>query len=327
MNKPFIFFFFIVLFCCEAKTQTEYVTNGSFEQIDSCYGTYSSLSFDVFNWAGCKGWSNPIASSSDLWCSNPKIASFSPPNVLPGFQYPNTGNNYAGLLFTDKTQFSNYREYIQNKLVMPLSNGKNYEISFYVSSTVNECNISQIGVKFYNQKLDDLSRNNLVDESADVTNDSTNFITDTLGWKKIALYYKADGTENFMIIGCFLDSLEVISFNCDTTNGSGLVYPTDYLFIDDVSIKEIEPTSPIIPNVFTPNNDLSNDVWQCDFSAFENVNCSIFNRWGNLIFQSEKHIIQWNGRTTSGNECYDGIYFYCIQTETEKYKGYIQLIR
>jgi gliding motility-associated-like protein len=315
------------MLCCEAKAQTEYITNGSFEQIDSCYGTYASLGFDVFNWSGCKGWSNPIASSSDLWCSNPKIAQFSPPSVLPGFQYPNTGSNYAGFLFTDKTQFSNYREYIQNKLVMPLINGNNYEISFYVSSTVNECNVSQVGVKFYNQKLVDLSRYNLISELADVTNNPTNYITDTLGWKKITLYYEANGSENYMLIGCFLDSLEVISFNCDTTNGSGLVYPTDYLFIDDVSIIEIETLTPMIPNVFTPNIDLVNDVWKCDFSAFENVSCVIYNRWGNLVFQSDKQIILWDGRTTSGNNCENGVYFYCIETEKEKYKGHIQLIR
>jgi gliding motility-associated-like protein len=317
----------MMLFCCEAKTQTEYITNGSFEQIDSCYGTVSYLGFDVFQWTGCKGWSNPIASSSDLWCTNPKFGPYSTPGALPGFQYPNTGSNYAGFLFTDKLQYSNYREYIQNKLVMPLTNGNNYEISFYVSSTVYECNISQIGIKFFNQKLVDLSRYNLVNELADVTNDAANFITDTLGWKKIILNYKANGTEHYMVIGCFLDSLHVISNNCDTTNGSGLVFPNDYLYIDDVSIKEIEPLAPVIPNVFTPNNDLVNDVWQCDFLNFETVNCLIYNRWGNLIFQSNKQIIQWDGRTTSGNNCEDGVYFYCIETETEKHKGHIQLIR
>lgn len=125
----------------------------------------------------------------------------------------------------------------------------------------------------------------------------------------------------------FLDSLQVISYNCDTTNGSGLVYPTDYLFIDDISIKEIEQLTPIIPNVFSPNGDLVNDVWRCDFSAFENASCFIYNRWGNLIFYSNKQIILWDGRTTSGNQCEDGIYFYCIETEKEKYKGHIQLIR
>ena len=106
----------------------------------------------------------------------------------------------------------------------------------------------------------------------------------------------------------------------------GNEYRYAYYYIDDVQIIEKEQTK-IIANVFTPNNDGANDVWRCDFSSFETVNCSIYNRWGNLIFQSNKQIIQWDGRTTSGINCEDGIYFYCIETEAEKHKGHIQLIR
>ncbi len=318
-----------MLFYCEAKTQTEYITNGSFEQIDSCYGQPANIGFDVFAWSGCYGWSCPIASSSDLWCENPKIGTFIPPSLPTGFQNAHRGKNFAGFLIGDAGNLYNYREYIQNKLSQSLVDGNNYEISFYVSSNVGSCNISEIGVKFYNQKLNNSTLLNLTNVIPDKLNDKTNFITDTLGWKKIVLNYKATGYENYIVIGCFTDStlLYYDISNCDTTGWIGQIFPRDYIYIDDVSISEMPFQSPIIPNVLTPNSDLINDVWRCDFSAFETVNCSIYNRWGNLIFQSNKQIILWDGRTTSGIRSEDGIYFYCIETETEKYKGHIQLIR
>ena len=331
MNKPFYIIIFLLLFCCEAKTQTEYITNGSFEQIDSCNGCISNLGFDIFEWSGCKGWSNPIYSSSDLWCTNGKICSVQPPCLLGYYQYPRTGNNLAGFYIGFQSYY-NYREYLQNQLSQTLTNGKNYEISFYVSSNAGSCNISEIGIKFYSSKFNDLTKLQLTPITggirADVTNTQNNFIVDTLGWQKISLNYQANGTENFVIIGCFVDSINLKSdYSCDTTGWINQIFPGDYIFVDDISISEIPFQSPIIPNIFTPNSDLINDVWRCDFSAFNIVNCAIYNRWGNLIFQSNKQIIQWDGRTTSGNNCEDGVYFYCIETEKEKYKGHILLIR
>lgn len=331
MIKPFYIFLFVIAFYCEAKTQTEYITNGSFEQIDSCYGQFASLNFDVFEWSGCKGWSNPIASSSDLWCSNPIIGPTVPPYIPScGLQYPRKGNTMAGFYVGYGVNYSNYREYIQNYLNQSLISNRNYSITFYLSKGNMPCTTNKIGVKFFSAKYSDMSTYWLTNLQPDAENETTNFITDTLGWQKVSMEYKANGIEKYIVIGSFADSLNLTlePSGCDTTgNGVPYVFGVGYFFIDDVSIKEIEPLAPILPNVFTPNYDLVNDVWECDFSAFENVNCFIYNRWGNLIFQSSKQMIQWNGRTTSGNNCEDGVYFYCIETETEKYKGHIQLIR
>ncbi len=310
----------------------EYITNGSFEQIDSCYGNYAPIGLDVFNWSGCKGWSNPIKSSSDLWCYNGKMGIYYPPGNPPGYQYARTGNNFAGILISDVGNNYNYREYVQNKLVQSLTIGKYYEINFYVSSKAGSCNISEIGVKFYNNQLSDLTKLQLTklkgNVDADVTNPKNNFITDTLGWQKISLTYKATGYEHFLVIGCFIDSLNLVyDYTCDTTGWIGQIFPGDYIFIDDISIVEQVTIAPVIPNVFSPNNDAVNDLWFCDFSNYDTVNCAIYNRWGNQVFCASNNIIQWDGKTTSGNDCEDGIYFYCIETATEKYKGYIQLIR
>lgn len=316
-----------MLFCCEAKTQTEYITNGSFEQIDSCYGNAAPIGFDVFSWSGCKGWSNPIASSSDLWCENPKMGNITPPNVIAGYQIPRTGNNMSAIIINSGI-VQNYREYIQNKLSQSLQAGKKYNLTFYIAFNNIDCISTQFGVKFYNQQLNDLSRLWLTDVFPDATNDTTKVRFDTLNWQLITIPFTANGNEKYAVIGNFEDSTRLsYSHPCDTSFWGNLHMAGGYFFIDDVSINEIEPREPIIPNVFTPNHDGVNENWLVNLSVFEKVNCVIYNRWGNLIYQTNKTIIQWDGYSTSGIEMEDGVYFYFIITEKEKYKGHIQLIR
>lgn len=71
--------------------------------------------------------------------------------------------------------------------------------------------------------------------------------------------------------------------------------------------------APIIeaPNVFSPNNDNVNDLWQ--FITLENVaeiDFVIVNRWGNVVFESNDLNLGWDGKTQSGSDSYDGVYFY-----------------
>ena len=185
-----------MMFCCEAKTQTEYITNGSFEQIDSCYGNSSPIGFDVFQWSNCAGWSNPIASSSDLWCLNGKSGIITPPNILGiGFQQPRTGSNFAGILINDGI-VRNYREYLENHLSSTLKMGKNYLLSFYVASTNTDCSPNQFGVKFYNNKFQDNLKLWLTDLTPDAINDFSIYINDTLNWQLVEIPFVSNGNEN-----------------------------------------------------------------------------------------------------------------------------------
>jgi gliding motility-associated-like protein len=94
---------------------------------------------------------------------------------------------------------------------------------------------------------------------------------------------------------------------------------------------------PIIPNVFTPNNDSINDVWRFALGKGNSLkDLAIFNRWGNLIYQKTNNLSQttvlWDGRTTSGEETPSGVYFYVLQYtdangEEHKKNGYISLIK
>lgn len=89
-----------------------------------------------------------------------------------------------------------------------------------------------------------------------------------------------------------------------------------------------------IPNIFTPNGDNVNETWGINFSQtkyIKNFSLTIYNRWGALILLSEKPNLKWDGHTTSGEVCSDGVYFYSISFELngeqKNFKGNVTLIR
>ena len=73
-----------------------------------------------------------------------------------------------------------------------------------------------------------------------------------------------------------------------------------------------------LPNVFSPNADSKNDFFApIKNKHIESVDMQIFNRWGQLIFETNEAEINWNGkkRGEKGN-CSEGVYFYvCIVNE------------
>lgn len=88
----------------------------------------------------------------------------------------------------------------------------------------------------------------------------------------------------------------------------------------------------LIPNVFSPNNDLVNDKWQIKNNCIEKVSIQIYNRWGDLVKNFDDKSQSWDGKTNSGNECINGVYFYVgtiilLNGEEEKVKGFVSLFR
>lgn len=86
------------------------------------------------------------------------------------------------------------------------------------------------------------------------------------------------------------------------------------------------------PNVFTPNGDEINDVWQPSAHNVKTLECTIYNRWGIKVYEFLGPQDKWDGHTTAGIACEDGTYFYVLKaTDTDNtsynFKGYIQLIR
>ena len=83
----------------------------------------------------------------------------------------------------------------------------------------------------------------------------------------------------------------------------------DSAFVNIKVLSEIK-----IPNVFTPNDDGINDTWQiANITDYENAEVSIYNRWGNLVFQtSGGYNNNWNGTNGRNNQLPIGTYYYKI---------------
>lgn len=63
-----------------------------------------------------------------------------------------------------------------------------------------------------------------------------------------------------------------------------------------------------IPNSFSPNGDGVNDLFQPVFYNITITNAEIYNRWGNLVYDSKSQF-SWDGRCR-GVECPIGAYFF-----------------
>ncbi len=95
-----------------------------------------------------------------------------------------------------------------------------------------------------------------------------------------------------------------------------------------------------IPNVFTPNEDNNNDLFSINIKDIEKISYSIYNRWGikmkeetiSGLTPSNQKLVLWDGRTTTGLECTECVYYYIINYtsfENKEYhsKGFLSLVK
>jgi len=329
LYKPLYIFFLLIISVANSNAQN-LVYNGDFEIYDTCPANISTPG--DLQIEHCTGWTAPTKlGTSDYFnvCNNVTTFQFAgvPQNQL-GYQQPFNGNGYCGIFAWAIALNNNnlrYREYLQTQLQQPLIAGNEYHFSFFVSYYGVNYSIEKIGALFSNSDFNANTFSPIV-ATPQVVN-TNGIITDSLGWTKIEGDFIANGSELFLTIGYFEDSLTVT----DTlnTHNEVFVFPESYYYIDGVELIDITDEdsltkdSIVIPNVITPNGDGFNDIFQLNFPV---IKTEIYNRWGQQLFESNNDAF-WNGRTTSGNEVPEGTYYYIIVTEEETYKGYLQLLR
>ena len=98
----------------------------------------------------------------------------------------------------------------------------------------------------------------------------------------------------------------------------GIMRPlVNYSAIKTVRIGHEEPVeefSYTLPNVITPNGDGFNDVFEpkvTGLSLITGAKTVIFNRWGNILWDTDDPLIQWDGKSKQTKmDCPQGTYFY-----------------
>lgn len=91
-----------------------------------------------------------------------------------------------------------------------------------------------------------------------------------------------------------------------------------------------------VPTAFSPNNDGMNDAFLPVGEAIldENYRLRVFNRWGELVFETEDRTQPWQGEHQGGGHYVpDGVYSYQLRLQSahkdapEERSGFIQVIR
>jgi gliding motility-associated-like protein len=111
-------------------------------------------------------------------------------------------------------------------------------------------------------------------------------------------------------------------------DNSCIINHKDSLFVEfsvvdkETTLGDINP-----PNLVTPNGDGHNDFYElvnlppdnCTYYFKEIV---IFNRWGSKVYESARRDFRWDARKFS-----DGLYYYLIDLNAKKIKGWVDVIK
>jgi gliding motility-associated-like protein len=82
--------------------------------------------------------------------------------------------------------------------------------------------------------------------------------------------------------------------------------------VDSIFVRVLDETDYIfIPNTFTPNEDGLNDTWQIVSGSENIIYIQVFDRWGDLIWETKDIEEPWDG-TTNGVQAEVGVYAYRV---------------
>lgn len=115
------------------------------------------------------------------------------------------------------------------------------------------------------------------------------------------------------------------------------VFITDGICVKSASVKvnvlEVvcDRTYVYVPNAFSPNGDLENDVLYVRSAIATEILFRVFDRWGEMVFETKDQSIGWDG-TFRGKLLKPDTYDYyleakCVQGEQKIIKGNVTLIR
>lgn len=89
---------------------------------------------------------------------------------------------------------------------------------------------------------------------------------------------------------------------------------------DTIYVTVVEQATIALPNVFSPNEDATNDWFMATVSGVQEIRVQMYNRWGNLVFEGSQSGLSatpqdvqlWDGKSNSGKVADDGVYYYVV---------------
>ena len=148
--------------------------------------------------------------------------------------------------------------------------------------------------------------------------------------------YDASGNPQdsaFVLVDDVLDSLATFigpsgNFQAGLTQGDMDIFVIDQCGAEGTFNVSVIACDTEIPNVFSPNGDSMNDFFRIPgIEGFPNSKLEIYNRWGNVIYQSNDYGGGWDGRINN-EPVADGTYYYILRrSDGENFHGALTITR
>ncbi len=96
----------------------------------------------------------------------------------------------------------------------------------------------------------------------------------------------------------------------------------------DTVITLVDPDALKLYTALSPNGDGFNDTYVIDgVQDCPDNQFKVFNRWGNLVYEKDSYLNQWEGQDMDGNTLSDGTYFVVFEGCGAKFNTYVDLRR
>ncbi len=308
---------------------TNLVPNPSFEDYTNCPNSYGYLEKALHWFDGCA-----TLSSYYNCCANNTFPHIGVPyNGGCNYLIPKSGNAYAGI-FAELSP-DNRRAYLEVRLTEPLKANTGYHAGFWIC--MYDClylAMDMAGMYFSVDSVwcpqNQIPPVNLINAVPQVNNTPGNVLTDTANWTLISGYFKADGGEQFLVIGNFYPWNQTTWY---WTQMQG--YPRAYYFIDDVFVYEDSLTTGAPQNItqpdpginIIPNPANSTITIEIPDARNEYYLIKFLTETGKLISSSEQVAV--NGLVLMNvDKLRSGFYLIHIQTDRiVKYTGKLVIIK
>jgi gliding motility-associated-like protein len=110
-------------------------------------------------------------------------------------------------------------------------------------------------------------------------------------------------------------------------------FPCADSMVKVIDFDKYKPIDPLIPNVFSPNGDGKNDLFEIGGlnAKCDKMEMTVYTRWGQVVFESKQIGIWWDGNYKV-KPLGDGVYYYTIkitdyQGTVTDHKGDVTIIR
>lgn len=156
------------------------------------------------------------------------------------------------------------------------------------------------------------------------------------------LYHSEDEKEPYVLTSLTKDNITYTNSQLNTEYGKS-TYTVEALYVcpeigPDLlsarsnSIDLVQAPVLYIPNAFTVNHDGLNDTWNIRDVFVKNYLLRIYNKWGQMVFETRDKNHQWDGRSSDGSIMQSDVYLYIVtysgwEQSEHTLKGTVTILR